>query len=547
MTDYSVSYEQEGLVQFVIDSVYALSHAIHHLLQDTCTGSFKSCLSRGQLTGEEVLKYIRNVSFTGISGDLVRFNEKGDGLGRYDIFQFQRITDSKFDYVKVGEWTDKLFINSSKIRWKDQSLVHPRSVCSESCKFGYAKNNTEETATCCWICIKCGDSQYLFNEFTCKECPEGHKPNANVTGCVPLPVVHLDWDSLWVLLPTSFSTAGIMSTCFVLYVFIRHNTTPIIMASGRELCYVLLTGIILAYTTSFVLLARPSVTICTVKRFILGISLCLIYAAMLTKTNRIYRIFNTGIKVMVKRPGYTSPKSQIFICFSLVSVQIIGGITWLCFEKPETMYEQQNKDFLVLKCRASQIAILLSLMYNMFLIVLCTVFGFKTRKIPQNFNEAKYIAFTMYSTCIVWLAFIPIYFGANHDFKIETTSLCMCVSISASVALVCLFGPKVYIVIFQPHKNIRQAATPSLQTASRSFPRPYVPAQFSITNCDSDRNGIATSMNNSNAKVDNITNMFSDSMEEGEEGEDEFGNNDEGNENRPMEDKATSTDDINTL
>ena len=58
--------------------------------------------------------------------------------------------------------------------------------------------------------------------------------------------------------------------------------------------------------------------------------------------------------------------------------------------------------------------------YNIVLIIICTVYGVKTRKIPQNFNEAKCIAFTMYSTCIVWLAFIPIYFGASGgDFKVN--------------------------------------------------------------------------------------------------------------------------------
>lgn len=60
----------------------------------------------------------------------------------------------------------------------------------------------------------------------------------------------------------------------------------------------------------------------------------------------------------------------------------------------------------------------MSLLYNMVLIILCTVYAFKTRKIPENFNEAKYIAFTMYSTCIVWLAFVPIYFGTKSDFKV---------------------------------------------------------------------------------------------------------------------------------
>lgn len=44
------------------------------------------------------------------------------------------------------------------------------------------------------------------------------------------------------------------------------------------------------------------------------------------------------------------------------------------------------------------------------------------------------------------------------SFQIEVTSLCMCVSISATVALFCLFAPKIYIVLCQPHKNVRQGA-----------------------------------------------------------------------------------------
>lgn len=63
----------------------------------------------------------------------------------------------------------------------------------------------------------------------------------------------------------------------------------------------------------------------------------------------------------------------------------------------------------------------------------------KTRNVPANFNEAKYIAFTMYTTCIIWLAFVPIYFGSNY--KIIT--MCFSVSLSATVALCCMFAPKV--------------------------------------------------------------------------------------------------------
>lgn len=64
----TVSYEQEGLVQFVIDSVYALAYAIHNMLADECdtNGYFKNCTSINNLDKERLLHYIRNVSFTGI-------------------------------------------------------------------------------------------------------------------------------------------------------------------------------------------------------------------------------------------------------------------------------------------------------------------------------------------------------------------------------------------------------------------------------------------------------------------------------------------------
>ena len=257
------------------------------------------------------------------------------------------------------------------------------------------------------------------DEENCAKCDQLSEPNQNRTGCVQLPEEHIEIISFWFLIPATFCVLGILSTGFVLAVFIRYNNTPIIMASGRELCYLLLLGIILAYATALLMLMRPSPILCALVRLGVGVSLCFIYAGLLTKTNRIYRIFNVGIKAMVKRPSYTSPRSQILICTCLVSVQVVGGLTWLGFEKPAVEYRLHNKDKLVKECRASQVATMISLFYNMFLIVLCTVYAFKTRNIPQNFNEAKYIAFAMYSTCIVWSAFIPIYFGANHDFRVS--------------------------------------------------------------------------------------------------------------------------------
>ncbi|CAD5122291.1 DgyrCDS10732 [Dimorphilus gyrociliatus] len=271
----------------------------------------------------------------------------------------------------------------------------------------------------------------------------------------------MTFSSPWASIPAAFASLGIAATIFVFLVFIKFDSTPIIMASGRELCYVLQCGLIMCYLMTFVMVWEPTVVSCTLLRIGLGLSLSVCYSALFTKTNRISRIFNRGIKAMVKRPSYTSPKSQLVICLCLISVQLIGAVTWLGMDFPDTVTVYPDRRNVVRRCKSTNVAIVMSLLYNMVLIILCTVYAFKTRKIPENFNEAKYIAFTMYSTCIVWLAFVPIYFGTKSDFKIQITSLCMCVSISATVALFCLFLPKVYIVLFQPHKNVRQATAAS--------------------------------------------------------------------------------------
>ena len=49
------------------------------------------------------------------------------------------------------------------------------------------------------------------------------------------------------------------------------------------------------------------------------------------------------------------------------------------------------------------------------LIIVCTIYAWITRKIPEAFNESKYIGFTMYTTCVIWLAFVPIYYTTSHD------------------------------------------------------------------------------------------------------------------------------------
>lgn len=49
----------------------------------------------------------------------------------------------------------------------------------------------------------------------------------------------------------------------------------------------------------------------------------------------------------------------------------------------------------------------------------------------------------MYTTCVIWLAFVPLYFGTANHVPLRITSMSVTISLSASVTLACLFSPKV--------------------------------------------------------------------------------------------------------
>ncbi|MBN3297432.1 GRM4 protein, partial [Amia calva] len=454
-------YEQEGKVQFVIDAVYAMAHALHNMHKELCPGKVGLCAKMDPINGTMLLKFIRNVNFTGIAGNPVLFNHNGDAPGRYEIYQYQ-IKNKTTEYKVIGCRTDHLHLNIDAMQWPGGARQLPTSICSQPCRPGERKK-TVKGIPCCWHCERCDGYQYQADLYTCKMCRFDLRPNENHTGCRAIPIVKLEWSSPWAVIPVFIAILGILATLFVVLTFIRYNDTPIVKASGRELSYVLLTGIFLCYATTFLMISTPDVGICSLRRIFLGLGMSISYAALLTKTNRIYRIFEQG-KKSVSAPRFISPASQLVITFSLISVQLLGVCIWFGVDPSQAIidYEDQrtaNPDFArgVLKCDISDLSLICLLGYSMLLMVTCTVYAIKTRGVPETFNEAKPIGFTMYTTCIVWLAFIPIFFGTSQSTEkmyIQTTTLTISVSLSASVSLGMLYMPKVYIVLFHPEQNV---------------------------------------------------------------------------------------------
>ncbi|XP_077572000.1 metabotropic glutamate receptor 7-like isoform X1 [Stigmatopora nigra] len=483
-------YEQEGKVQFVIDAVYAMAHALHNMQRDLCPNFPGVCPQMESAEGKTLLKYIRNSSFNGSAATTVVFNKNGDAPGRYDLFQFQMANSSVPEYKAVGQWVENLQLRLEELQWPKGEQEVPISVCSLPCKTGERKKRVKGMP-CCWHCELCDGYQYQYDETSCRLCAYNMRPNPNRTACQPIPITKLEWHSPWAVIPVFLAMLGIIATIFVMATFVRYNDTPIVRASGRELSYVLLTGIFLCYIITFLMIAKPDVGVCAFRRIFLGLGMCISYAALLTKTNRIYRIFEQG-KQTVTAPRFISPTSQIAITSSLICVQLLGVLVWFAVDPPNTIIDYDEQKTInpmlargVLKCDITDLQIICSLGYSILLMVTCTIYAIKTRDVPEDFNEAKPIGFTMYTTCIVWLAFIPIFFGTAQSAEklyIQTTTLTISMNLSASVALGMLYMPKVYIIIFHPELNVQKrkrsfkavvtAATMSSRLSQKPSERP---------------------------------------------------------------------------
>ncbi|KAH9510157.1 hypothetical protein Btru_043617 [Bulinus truncatus] len=423
-------------------------------------------------------------------GATVQFDENGDAPGRYMIMNFRRNRRTReYEYHVVGTWNGELSVNQSEIVWAGETQDVPRSRCSDPCQEGQIKN-MQKGEQCCWICTRCNPWEYIQNEKTCESCEAGFWPYPNKTGCFALEVQYMTWSSIYAVIPMVLATVGIFCTMFVICLFIMFNSTPVVMASGRELSYMLLGGCVFCFFMTFMIVAPPSTIMCSIQRFGVGFGFSIIYSSLLIKTNRISRIFESARR-SAKRPPFISPKSQIIMTCILILIQVLFTSVWLLLEPPGTrlVYPDSREPVVIRKCKSDDISFLVSLVYNMLLIIVCTVYAVKTRKIPENFNESKFIARPPTGLIFSWKT-KEVFFGGKGEGgvcvelfpfsghaamtltneaiynirilsssgqdAIQITTLCVSISLSASVALLCLFLPKVYIIVFQPQKNVRK-------------------------------------------------------------------------------------------
>uniref|UniRef100_A0A914GQ16 G-protein coupled receptors family 3 profile domain-containing protein n=1 Tax=Globodera rostochiensis TaxID=31243 RepID=A0A914GQ16_GLORO len=465
-------YEQDPKLSQVINAIRVVGFALREMYNDKCPSSrqnvstsallnaqFESpCPEMETINGTLLFRYMMNVSFVDEFQQEISFDASGDPPAWYDILNYVGGDHFRLagDFRQTSDGSHRLRMLQKKLMFYDKTDVMPESVCSKPCGIG---QHRRQSTACCWTCEDCLETQFVnASTSECNDCPLGQWPEqSHRQSCKTINNEYQSMAGPAQMAAIAFASVGILCTFLCILVFVNFNSTPVVKSTTRELSFIILGGIVVCYLCTYVLLAPASDVVCFFTRTVPPIAFSAIYSALFTKTNRIARILAGSKKrILTKKPRFLSTFSQVVITWALVGVQCAIVAVSVMEEMPQSGHDPHFMPRrMVVICTYSTRAFLAPFVWNFILILFCTLYAFKTRNLPENFNEAKFIGFTMYCTLVTWGAFVVLYVNAVN--KALTASFTF--SLSASIALCLLFFPKIFIILLRPEKNVRSSYT----------------------------------------------------------------------------------------
>uniref|UniRef100_A0A8C5AIK4 G-protein coupled receptors family 3 profile domain-containing protein n=1 Tax=Gadus morhua TaxID=8049 RepID=A0A8C5AIK4_GADMO len=390
----------------VYKGVYAIAHSLHNIL---------GC---GQNIYFQILQNIKNIHFKTKEGE----EPKKDG---------------SVEFVQL--------------------VLVPVSICSGTCDSGTRKVLQKGKPVCCYDCIPCaeGEVSNTTDSITCVRCHPEFWSNERRDDCEKKETEFLSFTEIMGSILTLSSLIGACLTATVAFIFFRHRNTPIVKANNSELSFLLLFSLTLCFLCSLTFIGRPSDWSCMLRHTAFGITFVLCISCVLGKTLAVLMAFKATL------PGsnlmkWFGPRRQRIVVLAFTFIQIGICIVWLTANPPYPFKNLRHfKDKIILECAlGSPIGFWAVLGYIGLLALLCFILAFLARKLPDNFNEAKFITFSMLIFCAVWMTFIPAYVSSPGKFSVVVEIFAILAS--SFGLLFCIFFPKCYIILLKPEKNTKK-------------------------------------------------------------------------------------------
>ncbi|XP_068089233.1 vomeronasal type-2 receptor 26-like [Hyperolius riggenbachi] len=405
--------------------------------------------------------YLKNLYFRTVGGEEVYFNGGENVPSKFEILNYVYWPDSSMETNTVGYYyqnadISQICINKSAIHWNPFFTQTPTSACSSSCLPGYHKIPMESFHSCCYACRPCpeGEITNRTDMERCLKCPDDEWSNERRDSCIPKCTEFLSYEDTLGLCLVVVAALFYFATTVVFGIFIKYKGTAIVKANNQNLSFILLLSLSLSFLFPLLFIGRPTKMSCLLRQATFGIVFTISVSSVLAKTVTVILAFRATKQNWTLRRwlGRHLSISLLIICSS---VQVVICVFWLTFSPPFPEHNTQVEVAkIILQCNeGSTTAFYIVIGYMGYLALLSYFIAFLARKLPDTFNEAQYITFSMLVFCSVWISFIPAYLSTKGKYMVAVEVF----SILASSAglLGCIFIPKCYIILLRPEMNIR--------------------------------------------------------------------------------------------
>ncbi|XP_028641398.1 vomeronasal type-2 receptor 116-like [Grammomys surdaster] len=440
----------------IYTSVYAVAYTLHEM-------SLQQCQMQSHIKGEEIVffpwqlhHFLRKIH----KGDHMSLEWKWGLIEDYDIFNFWNFPKGLGLKAKVGSFSlnapqgQQLSLSEHLIQWPTRFTKIPQSVCYTSCWPGFRKATQEGRIVCCYDCIPCPENE-ISNETDvdqCMKCPDTHFSNTEKNNCLQKSMSFLAYNDPLGMVLITIALCFSAITLAVLGVFVKYRDTPIVKANNRILSYILLTTLVVCFLCSLLFIGHPNTATCIMQQTTFGIVFTVALSTVLAKALTVVMAFKVTFPgrimrwLMVSRaPNYIIP-----IC-TLIQIVLCG--IYLGTSPPflDQDPHSEHGHILIICNNGSAVFFHCILGYLCFLALGSCVMAFLSRNLPDTFNEAKFLSFSMQVFFCVWVTFLPVY----HSTKGKVMIAMQVFSIFASSAgiLGFIFAPKCYIILLRPDQN----------------------------------------------------------------------------------------------
>ncbi|XP_041441621.1 vomeronasal type-2 receptor 26-like [Xenopus laevis] len=333
----------------------------------------------------------------------------------------------------------------------------PMWTCSESCPVGFTKLTLPGKPICCFQCVRCPQGQ-ISNQtdaVMCEQCSWDTWSSFQQDKCIPKAIDFLSYEEL---LGLSLAAISISSSGFplcIVSIFMCHKTTPVVRANNYSLSCLLLLSLFLCFLCSLGFIGYPQSEMCLLRQVAFGMVFSLCISSVLAKTITVVIAF-TAIQPGSRLQRWTSVKVSYCVVLFCMCIQLSVCIVWLSLYPPFPEYDIKTQPgVIIINCNeGSPTAFWCMLGFLGILASISFIVAFLARRLPDSFNEAKFITFSMLAFLTVWISFIPAYFSARGKYTVAMEIFAILSSTWAMVA--CIFMPKCYIILLRPDMNSRE-------------------------------------------------------------------------------------------